>query len=91
MFRGPQIPPSVFQEIGGPSSHVEIGEETKETKIDELPVYLTYQRGTWKLFAAARQAFAPQDVEGTLPSSSAHRKMLAPQDVEGALPSSSAQ
>jgi len=43
------------------------------------------------LFAADRKVFTPQDVEGTLPSSSAHRQMLAPHDVEGALPSSSTQ
>jgi len=32
MFRGPQIPPSMVQETGEPSTHVEIAEENKETK-----------------------------------------------------------
>ena len=79
----------MVQEMGAPYRHVETGEETKETRTVEVPVYLTYQRGTRKLFAATRKVFAPQDVEGTLPCSSIHRQMLAPQDVEGAFPSSS--
>jgi len=71
---------------------VKTNEKAKETRATEVPrTYMTYQRGTRILFIADRQVFAPQDVEGTLPSSSTHRKMLAPQDVEGAFPSSSTQ
>jgi len=91
MFKGPQIPPLVFHEIGGPYSYVETWKEIKEIRTVEVPIYLTYQRGTSRLFAAARQVFAPRNVEGTLHSSSAHRQILAPQDAEGALPSSSTQ
>ena len=89
MFKGPQIPSPVHQEEGGPSSHGETREEAKETKIVEVPVYLTYQRGTRRLFATIRQVFAPQGVEGALPSSSVHMKMLSPQGVEGDFPSTS--
>lgn len=60
-------------------------EKSKETKTVEMLVYLTYQRGTKGIFAAARQVFAPQGVEGALPSSSIHRQMFAPEGVEGAL------
>ena len=68
-----------------------MNEEAKDIRTTEVPVYMTYQRGTRRLFASNRKVFSPRDVEGTLPSSSAHRQMLAPQDVEGALPSSSTQ
>ena len=89
IFRGPQIPPPVSQEAGGPSSsiQVKIDEEAKETSTEVPVTYMTYQRDTRILFAADRKVFAPWDVEGALPSSSTHRQMLAPQDVEGALPS----
>ena len=70
---------------------MEMGEETKETGIAKVPVYLTYQRGRKRLSVVAMQVFSPRDAEGTLPSSSVHRQMLAPQDVEGAFPSSSTQ
>lgn len=70
---------------------MEIGEEAKETRIVELLVYLTYQRGTRRLFVADRQVFSLTDVEGDLPSSLAHRKMLTRQDVEGVFPYSSTQ
>jgi len=82
------------QESGGSSSSAQVkaNEKAKETRATEVPeTSMTYHRGTRRLFAADRQVFAPQDVEGTLPSSSTHRKMLAPQDVEGALHSSSTQ
>ena len=91
IFRGPQIPPPVYQEAGGPSSNVKVNEEAKETRTIEVPFYMTYQRGTRRLFAADRQVFSPRDVEGALPSSSSHRQMLAPRDVEGPFPSSSTQ
>lgn len=89
MFKGPHIPSPVRQEEGGTSSHGETREGAKETKIAEVKLYLAYQRGTRRLFAAARQVFFPQGVEGALPSSSVHRQMLSPLGVEGALPSTS--
>ena len=64
-------------------------EKAKDTRTAEIPVLLTYQRESRKLFEAARQVFSPWQVEGTLPSSSMHRKMLSPQGVEGAFPSTS--
>ena len=91
IFKGPQIPPPTPQEVGGPSSLAKIDEEAKETGNTEVPIFMTYHRGTRRLFAVDRQVFSPWDVEGALPSSSTHRQMLAPQDVEGALPSSSTQ
>ncbi len=94
IFNGPQIPPSVPQEVERPSSSakVENSEKAKETKVVEKPeAYQTYQRGDRKLFSLDRQVFTPLDVEGSLPSSSTHRQMLSPQTVEGALPSSSKQ
>lgn len=63
-------------------------EEAKETRTTEVPIYMTYQRGTRRLFAADRQVFSLRDVEGNLPSSSAHRQILAPQDVEWVFPPS---
>ena len=81
IFRGPQISLPVSPESGGPSSSSQgkTDEKAKETRATEVPgTYMTYQRGTRRLFAADRKVFAPQDVEGTLPSSSTHRKMLEP-------------
>ena len=62
-------------------------EKAKETRTAEIPMFLTYQRKSRKLFAAARQVFDLREVEGTFPSSSVHRKMLSPQGVGGDLPS----
>lgn len=89
MLREPQIPSSMVKEIGLPSTHVETSEEHKETKTVEVPVFLTYQRGTKKLISATRKVFSPHDMEGTLPSSSMHRQILSPHAVEGALSSTS--
>lgn len=91
IFRGPQIPPPVPQEVGGLSRLVKTDEEAKEKITIKVPIFMTYQRGTRRLFTADRRVFSPRGVEGCLPSSSAHRQMLTPQDVEGALPSSSTQ
>jgi len=76
------------QEAGGPSNSIQVNEEAKDIRAIEVPVYMTYQRGTRRLFAVDRQVFSPRDVEGTLPPSLNHRQMLAPRDVEGVLPSS---
>ena len=91
---GVLTPPPVSQEAGGPSSSAQVkeNEEAEETRATEVPeTYMTYQRGTRRLFAADRQVFSPWDMEGNFPSSSTHRQMLAPQNVEGTLPSSSPQ
>lgn len=50
MFKGPQIFSSVHHEEGGPSGH----EEVKETETMGVPVFVTYERGSRKLFATAR-------------------------------------
>lgn len=89
IFKGLQIPSPVHQEEGGPYSHGETREEAKVSKTAEVLVYLTYQRGTRRPFAAARQVSFLQGVEGALLSSSVHRQIFAPQGVDGALPSSS--
>lgn len=89
MFKGPDMPSPVHEEEGRISSHEEPREEVKKTKIAKVEVYLTCQRGTRRLFAAGRQVFNPQLMEGALPLSPFHRKMFASQGVEGALPSSS--
>lgn len=52
-------------------------------------MFLTYERGTRMLFAAAKQVLSQQGLEGVSPSSTDHRKMLSPQGFEGDLPSSS--
>ena len=77
---------SVHHEEGRPSGH----EMVKETETAGGLVFVTYKRGTRKLFAAARKVLSPQGVEGVSPSSSGYRKMISPQAVQAALPSSSA-
>lgn len=67
MFKDPQIFSSVHQEERGPSGHKKV----KEIKTVGVPMFVTYQRGTRRLFAAARRVLSPQGVEGSLPSSSA--------------------
>lgn len=59
MFKGHHIPPSMVRETVGPSNHVKTGDEHHETKTAEVSVFLTYQRGSRKLFAAATQVFTP--------------------------------
>jgi len=50
VFTGPQVPPVVFHETGGPSHQQEI----HETQTTSVPVFVTYQKGTRRLFAAAK-------------------------------------
>lgn len=85
MLKGPQVFSSVPHQEGGPSGN----EKVQETEIVGVPVFVIYERGTRKLFAAVRRVLSPQGVEGVSPSSSGHRKMISPQGVEGYLPSSS--
>lgn len=67
VFKGPQISSSVHQKQGEPSGH----EQVKKTETVEVPVFVTYERGTRRLFAATRWVLSPQGAEGALPSSSA--------------------
>ena len=67
-FIAPQPPPEIVHGAGEPSHQFE-GPETEPIGV---PVYVTYQRGTRVLFAAARRVLSPLGVEGvSLPSSSA--------------------
>lgn len=50
VFKGPQIFSSVHQEEGGPSGY----EQVKEIETIGMPVFVTYERGTRRLFAAVR-------------------------------------
>ena len=50
MLKGPQVFSSVPQEEGGPSGQ----QKVQETETVGVPVFVTYERGTRKLFAAAR-------------------------------------
>ena len=59
------------EETTRPSTNVETGDAHQEIKTTEILVFLTYQRGSRKLFAASRHVFTPQGVEGAFPSSSA--------------------
>ena len=62
IFKGPQIPPPVCQESGGPSSSAQVktDDKAKETRATEVPgIYMTYHRGTRRLFATDRQVFYP--------------------------------
>ena len=47
------------QEARGPSSQVKTDEEAKETRTTKVPIYMTYQRGTRRLYAVDRQVFSP--------------------------------
>ena len=60
VFTGPQVPPVVFHEVGGPSHQQEI----HETQTTSVPVFVTYQKGTRRLFAAAKRVLSPLGVEG---------------------------
>ena len=67
-FTAPQFPPEFFHDAGEPSYQ----QEGPETETTSVPTYVTYQRGTRGLFAAARRVLSPPGVEGvSLPSSTA--------------------
>ena len=55
MFKGPQVFSLVPHEEGGPSGH----EKVKEAETVGVLVFVTYERGTRKLFAAARRVLSP--------------------------------
>jgi len=50
VFTNPQVTPSVFQEAGGPSNQ----QEVHETQTTSVPVFITYQKGRRRLFAATK-------------------------------------
>lgn len=62
VFTGPQVPPSVFHEAGEPSHQ----QEVHETQTTSVPMFFTYQKGTRRLFAAAKRVLSPLGVEGVL-------------------------
>lgn len=60
VFTGPQVPPAAFHETSGPSHQQEI----HETQTASVPVFVTYQKGTRRLFAVVKQVSSPPRVEG---------------------------
>jgi len=50
MLKGPQVFSSVPHEEGGPSGH----ETVQETETVGVLVFVTYERGTRKIFAATK-------------------------------------
>jgi len=61
MFKGPQVFSSVPHEEGGPSGQKKV----QETETVGVLVFVTYERGTRKFFAATRRVLSPQGVEGS--------------------------
>lgn len=84
IFKGPQVIPLVPQEEGGPSRQPDVD----ETETTSVPVFVTYKRGTKRLFATARRVLSPPEVEGVSFSSPNHRQMLSSPRVKGDFPSS---
>ena len=60
-FTAPQVPSKVVHEAGE-SSYQHEGQETETTSVS---MYVTYQRGTRVLFAAARQVLSPPGWKGS--------------------------
>ena len=60
LFSTSQVLSKAEHEIGGPSHQYEHHETTT------MPVFVTYQRGSRHLFAAAKQVLSPPGVEGAL-------------------------
>ena len=60
VFTAPQVPPAAFDETGGPSHQ----QELHETQTASVPVFVTYQKGTRRLFVAAKRVLSPPRVEG---------------------------
>jgi len=50
VFKSPQVTPSVFQVEGGPSNQLEV----HETQTIGMAVFVTYEKDTRRLFAAAK-------------------------------------
>ena len=84
-FKGPQIFADP-QEEGEPSRQ----QKEPESKTEEahIPVFITYEKGTRILFAAAKRVLSPPRVEGVSFSLPDKGKMLSSPGVKRALPSS---
>jgi len=67
-FGTPQVVSEVEHEIGGPSNQYERHEAAT------MPVFITYQRGSRHLFAAAKRVLSPPRVEGALLPTSASQE-----------------
>ena len=65
-FTAPQGPPEALHDACEPSYQY----EGHETQTASMPVFVTYQKGTRRLFAAVKRVLSPLGVEGvSLPSS----------------------
>jgi len=69
VFKSPQVTPSMFQKEGGPSNQPEV----HETQTTGVLVFFTYEKGTRRLFAAAKRVLSPPVVEEVSFPSSDHR------------------
>jgi len=86
IFNGPQVIQSVPQEEEGPSGQPVI----HENKTTGVPMFVTYERGTRRLFVVSRRVLSPPEVEGVSFSSLDHKQMLSSPGVKGDLPYSPA-
>ena len=66
-FRAPQGPSEALHETGEPSYQY----EGHEMQVANMPVFITYQKGTNQLFAVAKRVLSPPGVEGVSLLSSA--------------------
>jgi len=64
-FSAPPVVLEAEHEVGGPSHQFECHEAVT------MPVYISYQRGSRLLFAAAKRVLSPPGVEGALLPTSA--------------------
>ncbi len=65
-FIAPQGPSEALHETGGPSYQ----HQGDETQTASMSVFITYQKGTRRLFTVAKRVLSPPGVEGvSLPSS----------------------
>lgn len=81
----PQVTPSVFQVEEGPSNQKEV----HETQTTGVPVFVTFEKCTRRLFVATKQVVSPPRVEGVPFPSSNHMQMLSSPRVKGDFPYSS--
>ena len=81
-FNAPQVVSEAEHEIEGPSHQYERHETAT------MPIYITYQRGSRPLFAAAKQVLSPSGVEGaSLPTSASHEQGRGKEPVQEEGPS----
>ena len=78
----PQVVSEAEHEIGGPSHQYERHETAT------MPVFITYQRGSRHLFAAAKRVLSPPGVEGaSLPTSASQEQGRGKEPVQDEGPS----